>query len=122
LFDDRSTLTLLDTSRGSIGDPADDVACIAINYMFFALAEPGLWSSAFRQLWYEFWRVYDEARQDRGLCDVVAPYLAWRGLVLANPVWYASVTELGRDRLLSFVEAALSAERFSPDMAEAAFA
>lgn len=121
LFDERSELTLLDTSRGSLGDPADDVACLAINYPFFALGEREVWTSAFRQLWYEFWSTYGKSRSDDQLYSVVAPFFAWRGLVLANPVWYGSLRPRSRDQLLRFVEAVLSADRFSPEMVELAF-
>ncbi len=122
VFDDHGALSLLDTSRGSCGDPADDVACLAINYVFFALDRPGAWANAFRPLWYEFWRAYETLANDRALRHCVAPFLAWRGLVLANPVWYAQVSAEARDRLLSFVELALEAEQFAPELAEGVFA
>lgn len=122
LFDDRGVLTLLDTSRGSLGDPADDVACLAINYIFFALDRPAAWPRAFRSLWYEFWQSYEADANDPELRACVAPFLAWRGLVLANPVWYGQVSAAARDRLLSFVERALEAEPFAPELAEGVFA
>ncbi|HEY6559027.1 MAG TPA: phosphotransferase [Polyangiaceae bacterium] len=122
VFDDSGVLTLLDTSRGSLGDPADDVACIAINYVFFALDRPGAWASAFQPLWYEFWQSYEAEANDPELRACVAPFLAWRGLVLANPVWYAQVSPDARDRLLSFVERTLDAEQFEPELAEGVFA
>src|SRR5690606_28742312 len=40
LFDDRGALSLLDASRGSVGDPADDVAALAVNFLFFGLQSP----------------------------------------------------------------------------------
>jgi hypothetical protein len=91
VFDDRSALTLLDSSRGSCGDPADDVTCLAINYVFFAIEKPALWRTAFRELWTRFWRTYLAGSGDRELLGVAAPFLAWRGLVVCNPVWYPHV-------------------------------
>jgi hypothetical protein len=121
VFDDRSELAVLDTSRGSVGDPGDDVSCMAINYAFFALGHPGSWRGALRSLWYGFWQRYTAATRDDGLYDVVAPLLAWRGLVLASPVWYPELHPADRERILAFVEHALSRGRFSPESAEEFF-
>jgi hypothetical protein len=121
LFDEHSELRLLDASRGSAGDAADDVAAMAVNYLFFALERPQAWHSAFQPLWRRFWTEYLEHSRDRELLDVVAPFLAWRCLVLANPVWYPNVAEAARSRLLDFVEQALGQERFDPELADAVF-
>jgi hypothetical protein len=120
VFDARGELVLLDTSRGCEGDPADDVACLAINYLFFALEGEQAWGGL-RELWYRFWDVYLSESGDQEVLDVVAPFFAWRGLVLACPRWYPSLSERARDRLLSFVERALAAGRFSPEAAEELF-
>jgi hypothetical protein len=121
LFDDASSLSLLDTSRGSQGDPADDVACMAINYAFFALGNPGAWRGALRSLWSDFWQRYVDTTRDEALYEVVAPLLAWRGLVLASPVWYPALRPDDRDRILGFVERALDAPRFTPALADEFF-
>lgn len=122
VFNDESQLTLLDTSRGSQGDPADDVTCLAINYVFFALDTPGAWQGGFRTLWRRFWELYLGWSGAAGLLEVAAPFLAWRALVLANPRWYPAVTGPVRDALLGLVERALDAQRFDPDDAERIFA
>ncbi len=121
LFDEQSSLHVLDTSRGSMGDPADDVACMAVNYVFFALEDPASWRAAFAGLWREFWDRYLARSGDAQLLSVVAPFLAWRLLVLACPVWYPNLAGDVRARLLSLIEAALLAERFDPELAEAVF-
>lgn len=122
LFDEASRLTLLDTSRGSQGDPADDVTCLAINYVFFALDAPGAWQGGLRALWQRFWEVYLGWSGSAGVLDAAAPFLAWRALVLANPGWYPAVTSRARDALLTLVERALDAPRFDPADAERLFA
>jgi hypothetical protein len=122
VFSDDDVPTLLDASRGCVGDPADDVACMAINYVFFAVEHPSSWQRGFSRLWYRFWDSYLEHSKDAELLGVCAPFLAWRGLVIANPAWYPHVTGAVRDRLLSFIENALSSERFDPASAEAVFA
>jgi hypothetical protein len=121
LFDDASNLSVLDTSRGSLGDPADDVTSMSINFPFFALGHPGAWRGAFRSFWYEFWRDYVMLTRDEGVFEVAAPFFAWRGLVLANPRWYPDLAPRDRDRILGFVESVLALERFSPALAEEFF-
>jgi hypothetical protein len=121
LFDSGSQLRVLDTSRGSRGDPADDVSCLAVNFVFFALDAPGSWQAAFSRLWFELWDRYLAATRDSELLEVVAPFLCWRILVLACPVWYPNLSSEARRRLLGFAEAALRAERFDPKLAERVF-
>jgi adenylylsulfate kinase-like enzyme len=108
-----ATPQLLDTSRGSQGDPADDVACLGINLLFFALAHPAAWPTGLGRLWDRYWARVQQGHDD-ALLSVLAPWLAWRVLVLANPTWYPHVTADERDRLLSFAERALAAPRFEP--------
>jgi len=117
VFDERGELVLLDTSRGSEGDPADDVTCLSINYLFFSLDAEGS-SAGLRALWGRFWETYLEESGDRGVLDVAAPFFAWRGLVLSNPRWYPSLSAEARDRLLTFVERVLAAERFELSFAD----
>lgn len=103
---------LLDASRGCEGDPADDVACISINYLFFGVGRPG-WQRGLGALWDRFWQTY--LAGDRvDVLAAVAPYYAWRALVLASPKWYPHLSAADRDRILAFAERALAAERFDP--------
>ncbi len=104
LFTPAGKVAVLDASRGAQGDPADDVVCLAINYVFFALENPGSWEAAFRTLWDDFWRRYADSAGDDQLLDAAPPYLAWRTLVMTNPKWYPHVGERERDLLLSFAE------------------
>jgi hypothetical protein len=121
LFDDHGAIVTLDASRGCAGDPADDVSAMAINYVFFALQEPGSWATAFAPLWRRFWREYADGAQDDELYELVAPFLTWRALVLACPLWYPGLSADARSRLLTFAEAALDASRFTPELAESVF-
>ncbi len=43
LFKANSTLAVLDASRGSAGDAADDVTAMAVNFVFFSNFDPKLW-------------------------------------------------------------------------------
>ncbi len=111
---------LLDASRGAEGEPADDVACMAINYLFFGVEHAASWEQGLGRLWHRFFEAYREARADDGLFEVIAPFFAWRGLVVSSPQWYPRMTAADRDRILSFVERVLAAERFNPAMGPAA--
>jgi hypothetical protein len=110
--DEGKTIVLLDASRGAEGDPADDVACLTINYLFFGVGHPG-WSRGLGKLWDRFWDTY--LGGDRvDVLAAVAPFYAWRALVLASPIWYPHTTDADRDRILRFAERVLAAERFDP--------
>jgi len=122
LLDELDRVHLLDASRGCQGDPADDVTCLAVNYLFFALAHPGSWRHGLGPLWHEFWATYLERTGDVALLEVAPPYLAWRTLVLANPTWYPAVTAASREALLGLAERALDAGRLDPERAEELFA
>ena len=114
LFRDGLDFSVLDCSRGAAGDPADDVTCLSINYLFFALTSHGSFSGALRQTWDLFWDTYLRASGDSEILSVVAPYFAWRALVVASPVWYPNLPEALRDRLLTFVERLLTGHAFVP--------
>ncbi|MEW5740262.1 MAG: aminoglycoside phosphotransferase family protein [Myxococcota bacterium] len=111
--------TLLDTSRGSLGDPADDVTCLAINFLFFGLEHRDQWSAGLGELWRRFWRTY-LAEGDAGVLEVAAPFFAWRALVVCNPQWYPHLSAEDRDRMLRFAERVLDAPRFEPAWGEEA--
>lgn len=118
ILTDDDEVRVLDASRGSQGDAADDVVAMAINYLFFGLQHPSAWSSAYRPLWDRFWRSYAEARPDPGLGEVVAPFFTWRALVLASPVWYPHLSSSARSSLWRLAEGVLRAPRFDPDRVE----
>lgn len=118
---DGNTPTLLDASRGGCGDPANDATALAINYVLFALDAPGSWNDGLGALWRRFWRQYFAARSDAGLLAVAPPFLAWRALVVANPVFYPKLSAAARDRLLGFAEEVLDAGALDPARAEELF-
>lgn len=107
--------SLLDASRGSVGDPADDVTCLAINHVFFALEHPGSWRAGFEPLWQAFWGHYMARRHDLELLDVAPPFFAWRALVIGNPRFYPMLSARSRDLLLTLAERWLDAGRLTPD-------
>lgn len=114
LFREGTDFTVLDRSRGEWGDAADDVASITLNYAFFSLQRSGWVGGALHQLFRRFWDRYLAATGDGELLEVAAPFLAFRCLVMANPIWYPRLSDIVRGRLLTFALRVLDAPRFDP--------
>lgn len=114
LFADAADFRVLDRSRGEYGDPADDVTCLTLNYVFFSLQRSGRLEGAFENLFLRFWDRYLHQTGDRDLLDVAAPFLVFRALVLASPVWYPDLDDSIRQKLLNFILAVLEQPRFAP--------
>jgi hypothetical protein len=117
LFGEGAQFSVLDRSRGEWGEAADDVACLTLNYVFFSLQRSGRLEGAFERLFREFWRRYLESTGDLAMLDVVAPFFAFRTLVMANPLWYPRLAENVREAILHFCLAVLDEARFDPDRA-----
>jgi hypothetical protein len=115
LFREGADFSVLDRSRGRFGDPADDVAALSINYLFFALRSRGAFEGPFAELFRTFWDRYAEKSRDEGLADVIAPHYAFRALVLGNPLWYPTETEATRRLLFRFLLSVLEERRFRPE-------
>jgi aminoglycoside phosphotransferase (APT) family kinase protein len=119
LFREGSDFTVLDRSRGEWGDPADDVACLTLNHLFFSLQRSRRLEGDFERLFTRFWERYLQGSGDTEMLEVVAPFYAFRGLVMANPVWYPALDPLVREKVLRFVLNVLAGERFDPAQANA---
>lgn len=113
LFARGEDFRVLDRSRGPLGDPADDVASLSINYLFYALRTAGRFEGPFADLFRRFWDRYGERSGDTGLDAAIAPHFAFRALVLANPLWYPHEPETVRRLLFRFLFGVLESERFS---------
>ncbi len=114
LFREGADFSVLDRSRGEWGEPADDVACLTLNYLFFSLQRSGRLEGGLARLFERFWERYLERSGDGAMLEVVAPFFAFRGLVMANPVWYPALDAALRTKLLNFVLNVLGAPRFEP--------
>ena len=114
LFRSGADFRLLDRSRGEWGDPADDVACLTSNYLFFSLQRSERLEGGLQTLFLRFWERYLEASGDHEILRVVAPFFAFRGLVMASPVWYPTLADRVRQKLLTFVITVLEKETFDP--------
>ncbi len=114
LFRHGTDFSVLDRSRGEWGEPADDVTAMSINYLFFSLCRWGKLQGPLEVLFRLFWETYLSASKDRAVTETAAPFFAFRGLVIASPLWYPDLTIQVRRTIFRFVENVLAADRFEP--------
>jgi hypothetical protein len=114
LFMDGTTtdFMVLDRSRGEFGEAADDIAGLAINYIFYALQERGSFDGPFKELFLTFMEDYLEKTGDGQILHVIQPFFAWRGLVVASPIWYPNLSDDIRRQLFNFIMNVLDTDRF----------
>ena len=114
LFQSGANFRVLDRSRGEYGDPADDVASLTLNYFLSSLQRSGRLEGGLATLFQRFWKHYLEKSGDEEILNVVAPFYAFRGLVIASPVWFPTLPTALRERIFAFICAVLETERFDP--------
>ena len=113
LFRDGIDFSLIDRSRGTWGAPEDDLAALSINYLFFSLHNQPALVAPFKRPYEIFWQTYLYQSGDLDILDTIAPWLAWRALVLASPTWYPNITNDVRQRLISLASNVLASKNFS---------
>lgn len=113
LFREGVDFTALDRSRGEWGEPADDIAALSINYLFYSLQKYGELSGVFEKLFKLFWENYLRKTRDSEILEVVQPFYAWRSLVVASPLWYPNLNVDVRVKLLTFAKNVLKHDRFN---------
>jgi aminoglycoside phosphotransferase (APT) family kinase protein len=115
LFRTGMDFSVLDRSRGEWGEPADDVTAMTINYLLSSLTRWGQLRGPLEVLFRLFWETYMEASGDQDVTETAAPFFAFRGLVVASPVWYPNLSIDVRRSLFRFIENVLDAPRFEPE-------
>jgi Phosphotransferase enzyme family len=119
LFREGTDFSALDRSRGDWGEPADDVAALGINYLFYGLRKqnatttPG-GAEPFSYLLRTFIEIYLKASGDSELCEVMPPFLAFRALVIAHPRWYPALPPQIRSVLIQFARRLMTGATFCP--------
>jgi len=114
LFRKGTDFSVLDRSRQEWGEPADDVTSMTINYLFFSVRRWGDLRGPFEKLFRLFWERYLEGTSDRVVLEAAPPFFAFRGLVIASPVWYPTLDLRVRRKLFNFIENVLDQPRFDP--------
>jgi hypothetical protein len=114
-FRDESDFILLDRSRGPWGDAADDVTALTINYIFFSLKYHGSVKGPYLEGLKLFYNEYERLSEDHEIYSVVQPFYAFRGVVVANPVFYPDLTPQRRSMIFRFIHNVLDSERFEPE-------
>jgi hypothetical protein len=72
----------------------------------------GRLAGPFQELHERFWERYLATRPDDEMVAVIQPWFAWRSLVLASPIWYPTISEENRRKLLTFARNLLATERY----------
>jgi hypothetical protein len=103
---------LLDRSRGSWGEPADDVSCLSVNYIHYAIKDRGTFAGPFAELFQVFLEAYLEKTNDAGFFEIAQPFFAFRVLVIANPKFYPDDTSDTKRKLIDFGLSVLETEKF----------
>lgn len=106
---------LLDRSRGPWGDSADDVTALTINYIFFSIWHLGSVKGPYLDGLRMFFDKYISLTGDEELCSVLAPFYAFRGAVVANPIFYPDLTLERRKLIFRFVNNVLDDDAFKPE-------
>lgn len=112
VFEEEDRFWVLDRSRGEWGEPADDVSCMSINYLFFSLQRFGRLERPFLDLHNTFWENYLMRSEDQTLLMVIQPWFAWRAIVLASPVWYPDIDDGLRRKILIFARTVMSLDAY----------
>lgn len=103
---------LLDRSRGPWGDPADDITALTINYIFFSIKLYGSVKGPYLDGLRLFFETYVNLTGDHEIYEVVAPFFAFRGAVVANPIFYPELTSEQRRLIFNFVNNVLGDDKF----------
>jgi hypothetical protein len=119
LFRERTDFSVLGRSRGAWGEPADDVAALGVNYLFFGIralagrGERGV-AAPFGELFNVFLGSYMAASGDAEILETLPPFFVFRLLILAHPRWYPTLSDATRAELLGLARCMVTTTRFDP--------
>ena len=114
IFREWTDFMVLDQSRGEWGEPADDAALMTSNYLFFGLlkTDDRELDKDFKLFYETFFDVYLRETSDYELLEVIQPFYAFRGIVVASPIWYPHITMDTRRKLFNIIRNVLDTEEF----------
>jgi Ser/Thr protein kinase RdoA (MazF antagonist) len=88
LFLDGDRVNLIGARAPGFGDAANDVAALAVNYVWFGYLRDGDFTGVYRAAYEVFCGHYVALTGDRQLASVLPPFFAMRLLVLLSPLYY----------------------------------
>lgn len=112
IFSEDDELKILDSSRFIWGDPADDVTCLTMNFICFAVEQTGRFHGPFKELFEIFWKKYLELTGDEEILEIAPLFFAFRGVVVAHPVFYPDLTRAVRRKMFNFIHNTLRDDKF----------
>jgi len=118
MFQNGVNFTVLDRSREEYGEPADDVAAMTINYIFYSLQTYGAMNGPYGRLFILFWKNYLNETGDEEILKIIQPFYAWRSLVIASPLWYPKLTPNIRKKIFHFAQEMLETKNFEYERVE----
>lgn len=116
-FLDGNKIEILDASRIIWGEPADDIASLLINYVWYALKETGKFEGNFRKLFEVFWNNYLKKIKDKNIAKYIPLFFAIRSVVLTHPAFFEAEDKIRR-KLFKLAWGLIQTESFSPKQIE----
>ena len=110
-FDSGRSFTLLDSSREEWGSAADDLTALSINYIWQAIDTTGSFQGPFKKLYDAFWGNYLKKTRDKTVEKLAPLFFAFRGAVVAHPVFYPDQSDSVRKKLFRFILRGLKGEK-----------
>lgn len=105
-------LRILDASRQLWGDPTDDVTSMGLNFIWLALRTEGKFTGIFRELFELFWDNYMKKTGDREVNRIAPLFFAFRGTVVAHPLFYPEQSDTVRKKIFKLIRGWLKVGRF----------
>lgn len=112
LFSSDEDFILLDRSRGPFGESADDLTALCVNYIFFSILYHGDVRNSYLEGLKLFFEEYIKLSGDEEILAVVAPFFAFRGAVVANPIFYPELSKSARAKIFNFIKGVLRDQKF----------
>ena len=113
MFREGTDFSVLDRSRGEWGEAADDITALAMNYIFYSVQKSLRLTGDLKDLFELFFENYLEKTDDEELLEVIAPFFAFRAVVVASPTWYPLLSDDVRRALFNFLENVLASKKFN---------
>jgi len=109
---DGEEFEILDSARVIWGEPADDVACMAINYVWNSIKQRGSFGGGYAELFSVFYDNYIQKTGDKQICKLIPMFFAVRSVVLNHPLFFEEKDE-NRKKLFNLSLKLLNKGNFS---------